>query len=136
MRRYLQVCRYRGIGPESGCRGWEVMFESLTQHKSLNLMPVVVTKLLLLFPQLLHRSLTHQTISQLSSLTMPLSPAWLLADQDLTLCGPDSQTWPSYRTNLEFTELRNRRLERERGGATLPLWERNFLMLVPIPVWL
>ena len=43
-------------------------------------------------PQLLRRSLTPQTISQLLSLKMPLSPAWPLADQDLPLCGPDSQT--------------------------------------------
>ena len=51
------------------------------------------------FPQLHHRSLTPQMISQLFSLKMPPSPAWPLADQDLPLCGPDSQTWSSYRTN-------------------------------------
>ena len=50
-------------------------------------------------PQLLHKSLTPQTTSQLLSLKMPHSPAWPLADQDLPLCGPDSQTWSSYRTN-------------------------------------
>ena len=46
------------------------------------------------FPQLLRRSLTPQMTSMLLSLKMPLSPAWPLADQDLSLCGPE-WTWPS-----------------------------------------
>ena len=53
-------------------------------------------------PQLFHKFLTPRTTSQLLSLKMPLSPAWPLADQDLPLCGPDSQTWPSYRTNQQL----------------------------------
>ena len=93
----IAACVYIHIGQKVDVR--EGGGGILAQHRPLNLLPLV--KLLLLFPQLLHESLIHQMTSQLLSLKMPLSPAWPLADQDLTLCGLHSQTWPSYRTSQE-----------------------------------